>query len=372
MEYIEDELWDIYDRSENLTGRYARRGEQGGDADYHLVVHVWVRTPDGRFLISRRTPNKTFPLKWKITGGAAVAGDDGIHAALRELREEMGLTLLPEDAEWIGTYRTDGGFFASFAYVALFTADIKLENVKFQKGETCGAMLCTPDEIKQMERDGSFVRLCEHYPYYERIFNMEKMKEYGVVTLDEIDWAKVPAVAVDEYVWGGEYRPEAKAQLAYIKDKGLAVKMTCRESDPKAVHYNFYEEVWLDSCMEFFFGFRFLGDYINCEMNSLGVSLIGVGNGRDDRRRIDEITDIPNVSAEKTANEWSVQAFFTVDELKAVFGDDLKLEKGTEFYGNFFKVGEETHTPHYGMWNPIVWEHPDFHRPECFGKFIIE
>lgn len=370
--YTEKELWDIYDRNEKPTGRFAERGSQGGKDDYHLVVHVWVRTEDGRFLITRRSPNKTFPLKWETTGGAAKAGDNGITAALRELCEETGLSLSPDDAEWIGTYREEGGTFNSFAYVAVFTTDCSLEDIIFQPGETCGAMFCTPEEILKMEKAGSFVKLSEHYPYYERIFNMEKIKEYRVVTLNEIDWNRVPSANVDEYVWGGGYRPETTAQLAYIDGRGLAVKMTCAESNPKAVHYNFYEEVWLDSCMEFFFGFRFLGDYINCEMNSLGVSLVGVGDGRDNRRRIDEITARPVVTAEKKENEWSAEAFFSIEILKAVFGEDLRLEKGSVFYGNFFKVGEETHTPHYGMWNPIVWEHPDFHRPECFGKFIID
>ena len=193
--------------------------------------------------------------------------------------------------------------------------------------------------------------------------------EYKVKILDSCDWSKADKANIDKYVWGGSYRPQAYAQLCIVPKEGLHVRMCCMEDNPKAVHTQFYEEVWLDSAMEFFFGFDMPGVYINCEMNSLGNSLIGVGEGRANRRRIDEFCDIPVIKAEKKPGEWSVETLFREDMLKAVFGK-VSLNEGDVFYGNFFKVGEETHTPHYGMWNPIVWEKPDFHRPECFGKFI--
>ena len=198
------------------------------------------------------------------------------------------------------------------------------------------------------------------------------MKQYKIVTLDTADFDRANTLNVDEYVWGGEYRPKTSAKMLFTADGTLWLKMTCEEKNPKAVHLAFDEEVWLDSCMECFFGFVRGGKYINCEMNSLGVSKIGVGEGRDGRTSIHLITDIPKIKAEKTEGEWSVSAVFTPKILKDVFGGDYKTDKGTVLFGNLFKVGEETHTPHYGMWNPIVWDVPDFHRPECFGEFIID
>ena len=40
----------------------------------------------------------------------------------------------------------------------------------------------------------------------------------------------------------------------------------------------------------------------------------------------------------------------------------------------FYKTGgaDITGNEHYGMWNEVGTENPDFHRPEYFGKFIIE
>ena len=38
-----DELWDIYDKDRNFTGRTHRRGDPLPSGDYHLTVHVWLQ-----------------------------------------------------------------------------------------------------------------------------------------------------------------------------------------------------------------------------------------------------------------------------------------------------------------------------------------
>ncbi|MGN1071022.1 MAG: carbohydrate-binding family 9-like protein [Candidatus Fimadaptatus sp.] len=40
--------------------------------------------------------------------------------------------------------------------------------------------------------------------------------------------------------------------------------------------------------------------------------------------------------------------------------------------GNVYKGGGKTRFEHYGMWNPVTSDHPDFHRPESFGLLVLE
>ena len=87
------ELWDILDEDGNKTGELVARGRPMKQDEYHLVVHVWIRNSKGQFLISKRTPNKTFPNMWETTGGSAIKGEDSLSAALREVREEIGINL---------------------------------------------------------------------------------------------------------------------------------------------------------------------------------------------------------------------------------------------------------------------------------------
>lgn len=95
------EYWDLYDRDRNRTGELHLRGEKIPGGRYHLVVQVWVRDAGGRFLISRRHPDKPFGLFWECTGGSVTAGEDSITGALREVKEELGIELSPGDLSLI-------------------------------------------------------------------------------------------------------------------------------------------------------------------------------------------------------------------------------------------------------------------------------
>ena len=46
-------------------------------------------------------------------------------------------------------------------------------------------------------------------------------------------------------------------------------------------------------------------------------------------------------------------------------------ECAEEMRGNFYTCDETLHE-HYGVWNPVMANQPDFHRPECFGALHTE
>lgn len=147
------ELWDIYDENRNLTGRHHRRGDFLAPGEYHLVVHVWVRNSRGQFLITKRSPNKGFPNLWETTGGSALAGDDSLTAALREMREETGLQLDPGRGERVLSYRGDD----YFSDVWLFRQDFELKDVVLLEGETCDVMYADKEKIIALSQAGLFV-----------------------------------------------------------------------------------------------------------------------------------------------------------------------------------------------------------------------
>ena len=96
------ELWDLYNAARERTGREHVRGEPIPQGYYHLVVHVWIRNSAGNYLISQRSADRpAHPLKWECVGGSALKGEDSLTAALRETREELGLTLSPEDGRLV-------------------------------------------------------------------------------------------------------------------------------------------------------------------------------------------------------------------------------------------------------------------------------
>lgn len=148
-----DELWDVYDENRNLTGRLQRRGDMLEGGAYHLVVHVWTRNSKGEFLLTKRSPNKGFPLMWESTGGSALAGDDSLTAAVREVREETGVELDPGAGRCVITYRRDN----YFCDVWLFRHEFDLSAVTLLEGETCGKMKADAATIRKMYEEGILV-----------------------------------------------------------------------------------------------------------------------------------------------------------------------------------------------------------------------
>lgn len=153
------ELWDVYDENRNLTGRLHRRGEPLKPGEYHLVVHVWMLNSKGQFLLTKRAPNKGFPNIWESTGGSALAGDDSLTAALREVKEETGLTLDKCRGERIFQMRRAD----YFRDVWLFRQDFDLKDVVLQPGETTDKMYAGKELLRTMWENGDFVP-CDYLP----------------------------------------------------------------------------------------------------------------------------------------------------------------------------------------------------------------
>jgi len=159
------ELWDVLDEKGNKTGGTVERGQPMSQGDYHLVVHVWILNSNGEFLIQRRTPNKEWPGMWATTAGSAIVGDDSLAAALREVYEELGVTLDPGN----GAVVTRITGHPSITDVWLFRQDTSVDSIVFQPGETDGAKLATPDEINKMIDEGKHIGR-EVYPYLDALF----------------------------------------------------------------------------------------------------------------------------------------------------------------------------------------------------------
>lgn len=167
------ELWDIYDINRNKTGRTVERGKPMSQDEYHIVVNVWIKNSNGKWLISKRSPNKHYGNFWECCGGSVVSGEDSLTAAIREAKEELGVELIPENGHLftssVRQYRT----FPDFLDVWVFNQDIDINTVVLQKGETCDVKWVTSEEVIEMERCGRFIPM-NVFPYLRNLFESEK------------------------------------------------------------------------------------------------------------------------------------------------------------------------------------------------------
>lgn len=203
------------------------------------------------------------------------------------------------------------------------------------------------------------------------------MKELKIKQLETFptDFSREKLVQINEYRWSDKYTPTSRAGLFMIKSFGFVLYMESHEQNPKTEYYNYNDPVYTDSCLEFFAKWSENSDkYINMEINPAGTLLSCIGAGRENREPIVNYTDgkIFEISAEKSDSIWSVTAKIPFEMLDRIYGEKIDFSSGRAIFGNFYKCGDNTKIPHYGSWNPVMTERPDFHRPEYFGKLIIE
>ena len=161
------EFWDVLDKDRKPTGKKLMRGARMKEDEYHLVVDVWIQSSKGEFLISKRTENKTFPNLWETTGGSAVTGDDSLKTALKEVREELGLELVPVNGKLIFQCQRSEKQFPDFLYVWLFKQDFDISSVICQQDEVSEAKWSTKEQIIQMIGENIFF---QYYNYLKYVF----------------------------------------------------------------------------------------------------------------------------------------------------------------------------------------------------------
>lgn len=163
------EYWDIYDKNKNKTGKIIQRGQRLLDDEYHLIVHIWIKNSEGKFLIQQRSEKVKNPLVWSATGGSVVAGEDSYSGALREMKEELGIDLSNENGYLFDSslYEEDNQKYWCDTY--LYFIDLDVEKLQLQKEEVKQAKYEKMEVIKQMMNDGDFF-------IYDYLDELEKAK----------------------------------------------------------------------------------------------------------------------------------------------------------------------------------------------------
>ncbi|MEW8972122.1 MAG: bifunctional NUDIX hydrolase family protein/GNAT family N-acetyltransferase [Mesobacillus sp.] len=178
------ELWNIYDQYRHMTDRIHERGQEMKAGDYHLVVHVWIVNDDGQFLIQRRQPWKIgFPNMWDCSAaGSAVMGDDSEQAAIREVKEEIGIDLEIEKGERIFTVRFSQGF----DDIWLVRQNVAIEELQLQEEEVSEARWASEEEIKEMVENGEFIPFNYFDQLFEIIHSRISLKKASIEDAEEL------------------------------------------------------------------------------------------------------------------------------------------------------------------------------------------
>ena len=198
----------------------------------------------------------------------------------------------------------------------------------------------------------------------------------------DANWKSVPELEISNYrAEGSGHKPIVKVKMLYDL-KHIYVFFKVIDQYVKCLHTDYQSPVWKDSCVEFFVSPMNTKGYFNFEINCGGTLLLyfienweRTENGFKKFTKVDLETaemvsithSLPTLIKEEIQGPitWYIQAcikFSLFEKYLGPIGDP----KGSEWYANFYKCGDETSHPHWGSWQPIAGE-LNFHRPDVFA-----
>jgi hypothetical protein len=181
------------------------------------------------------------------------------------------------------------------------------------------------------------------------------------------------------------HRPRTSAKLLH-SEAGIHGIFLVHDRYVRCVRTNYFDEVWKDSCVEFFAQPKPDHGYFNFEFNCGGAFLCSyiidperTTNGFKAFTKIPwEVagqiqirTSLPQILEKEIAEPtvWTLQ-FFIPFSLFESFAGKLGSMPGQVWRGNFFKCAEEVSHPHWASWSPV--DEFSFHLPRCFGEIRFE
>lgn len=182
---------------------------------------------------------------------------------------------------------------------------------------------------------------------------------------------------VDTVCWPDEfpYAPDASFSIARSASH-IVILYRTDGLDLRAETLQDNGPVWQDSCCEFFVSDPSDGTYYNFEMNCIGTLLASKRKSRSDFRYFGEEElgrIIRHTSLERKRYDMSDEVFQWRTAICIPFSligiDGERLPESVR--ANFYKCADGSAHPHYLSWNPVETPHPDFHRPEFFGRLVF-
>ena len=205
------------------------------------------------------------------------------------------------------------------------------------------------------------------------------------VAWDSGAWEAANTLRIESFLpeCKGHY-PLTSVRLLY-DNVGIHGIFLVRDRYVRCMRVNYFDEVWKDSCVEFFVQPKPNGGYFNFEFNCGGAFLC---NYIDDwtpapvgwksfvripwviARHIKVKSSLPSiVNPEITESiDWTLQFFIPFAVFEPFVRSTVAIAN-TTWRGNFFKCAEEVSHPHWAAWSPV--DEFNFHLPRCFGSLLF-
>lgn len=149
-----DEYRDVYDKNRVFQNRTILRCDKFKEGEYYVCCEVWLKNSKGELLITLRNPNKKAGGLWEFIGGGVLAGETTTQAAVREVKEEIGIDLTDNDLTYLLEYKQRNYFMDIY----LVNKDADVQTLVLDKNETINAKWVSKAELQIMIANNEVVR----------------------------------------------------------------------------------------------------------------------------------------------------------------------------------------------------------------------
>lgn len=143
------EQFDVLDRAGRPTGLTANKGTILPDEHYYLGIHAYILNSRNSFLVQQRAFDKEFlPGGWDVHLGHVIAGESSVDCAIREIREEIGLDVLPDELRLVARVLWDG--YHHMIDIYFVNIEYSIQTLILQESEVIGAKEVSINEMLDM------------------------------------------------------------------------------------------------------------------------------------------------------------------------------------------------------------------------------
>jgi len=167
------EQFDLYDKEGYLLGKTMERGSSNQKGEYHLVVHIWIKNSQGKYLMQQRNKDSDpIPNQWASTGGAVTAGEDSITGAIRETAEELGVTFAKEDFIFLQRFYSETPLTNYMTDLYIIKKDVLIKDLKLDINEVKQVKYFSLEEYKELVQNKmawEYEEIISRHGYYEAL-----------------------------------------------------------------------------------------------------------------------------------------------------------------------------------------------------------
>lgn len=169
------EYFDLYDRDGIKLNKSMKRGTTNNLGEYHRVVHIWIKNDQNQYLIQQRNKSTDrYPYQWAPTAGAVIKGETSFQAALREVKEEIGLSVSKHELIYIDSLYVDNTKANYIIDLFQINKNIRLGSLNIDKTEVKDVSYKTKKEILEMIDNKEFWNFHKDIPTYDYFSILEK------------------------------------------------------------------------------------------------------------------------------------------------------------------------------------------------------